>query len=455
MAIQIQYRRGTANEWTAANPTLAPGEPGYETDTGKFKVGYNATAWATLPYSSGFGYDGVTSTSTVTPVATGTITVTTNKQNAFVTGQRIRVINTSTNYFEGIVTISGGTTFAVIADYVSSSPAQASSWTVVAAGATGPVGLTGLGYDGVTSTSSVTPAATGTITLTTNKQNAFVTGQRIRAYNTSTNYFEGIVTITGNTNFAIAADYVSSSPAQASSWTVAAAGVIGSIGSTGPGYDGVTSTSTVTPAATGTITLTTNKQNAFVTGQRIRAINTSTNYFEGIVTITGNTSFAIAADYVSSSPVQASSWTIAAAGTIGPSGEVTLVGAQTLTNKTLTAPVINAPTITGYTEASITANSGATYTVLDPASNGTILYITLTANCTFTFPTPAVGKSFMLVLIQDATGARTTTFPATIRWPSGTTPTLTTTASKQDKFIFTATSAVWLGSVAGLNYAIS
>lgn len=53
MAIQIQYRRGTAAEWTSANPTLAEGEPGYETDTGKFKVGNGSTAWNSLVYSSG------------------------------------------------------------------------------------------------------------------------------------------------------------------------------------------------------------------------------------------------------------------------------------------------------------------------------------------------------------------------------------------------------------------
>ena len=51
MAIQIQYRRGTAAEWTAANPTLAVGEPGYETDTAKFKVGTGSTAWTSLTYS--------------------------------------------------------------------------------------------------------------------------------------------------------------------------------------------------------------------------------------------------------------------------------------------------------------------------------------------------------------------------------------------------------------------
>ena len=39
MAIQIQMRRGTASAWTSANPTLAAGEVGFETDTNLFKIG--------------------------------------------------------------------------------------------------------------------------------------------------------------------------------------------------------------------------------------------------------------------------------------------------------------------------------------------------------------------------------------------------------------------------------
>ena len=37
MPVQIQFRRGTASEWTSANPTLSAGEVGFETDTNKFK----------------------------------------------------------------------------------------------------------------------------------------------------------------------------------------------------------------------------------------------------------------------------------------------------------------------------------------------------------------------------------------------------------------------------------
>ena len=53
MAVQVQYRRGTSSLWTSTNPVLAQGEPGYETDTGKFKVGDGSTVWTGLAYSSG------------------------------------------------------------------------------------------------------------------------------------------------------------------------------------------------------------------------------------------------------------------------------------------------------------------------------------------------------------------------------------------------------------------
>jgi hypothetical protein len=48
----IQHRRGTAAEWTSANPTLAAGEIGFETDTGKSKTGDGTTAWTSLAYDS-------------------------------------------------------------------------------------------------------------------------------------------------------------------------------------------------------------------------------------------------------------------------------------------------------------------------------------------------------------------------------------------------------------------
>lgn len=50
MATTIRLRRDSAADWTSANPTLALGEAGYETDTGKLKIGDGATAWTSLGY---------------------------------------------------------------------------------------------------------------------------------------------------------------------------------------------------------------------------------------------------------------------------------------------------------------------------------------------------------------------------------------------------------------------
>lgn len=46
----IQLRRGTASQWTTANPILAAGEFGWETDTAEFKIGDGVTAWNARPY---------------------------------------------------------------------------------------------------------------------------------------------------------------------------------------------------------------------------------------------------------------------------------------------------------------------------------------------------------------------------------------------------------------------
>ena len=50
MADLIQLRRDTAANWTSANPVLSQGEQGYETDTGKMKIGDGSTAWSSLAY---------------------------------------------------------------------------------------------------------------------------------------------------------------------------------------------------------------------------------------------------------------------------------------------------------------------------------------------------------------------------------------------------------------------
>lgn len=50
MAIQIQLRHDTASNWSSANPILAIGEVGIETDTNQIKVGNGVNTWSALPY---------------------------------------------------------------------------------------------------------------------------------------------------------------------------------------------------------------------------------------------------------------------------------------------------------------------------------------------------------------------------------------------------------------------
>ena len=46
----LRLRQGTAAAWTLANPVLALAEPGWESDTTRWKVGDGVTVWASLPY---------------------------------------------------------------------------------------------------------------------------------------------------------------------------------------------------------------------------------------------------------------------------------------------------------------------------------------------------------------------------------------------------------------------
>ena len=46
----MKFKRATGARWVQLNPILGDGEPGYEMDTGKIKVGDGVTPWTTLDY---------------------------------------------------------------------------------------------------------------------------------------------------------------------------------------------------------------------------------------------------------------------------------------------------------------------------------------------------------------------------------------------------------------------
>ena len=133
-------------------------------------------------------------------------------------------------------------------------------------------------------------------------------------------------------------------------------------------------------------------------------------------------------------------------------GGVTLTNAVTGTGKmvldtspTIATPTVTNPTVTNYVESVVAiGNSGTSQTL--SLTNGTVQTVTLTGNCTFTMPTVTAGKSFILILVQDGTGGRTATFTS-VKWPGGTAPTITTTATTgRDIISFFADGTNWYGA---------
>ena len=58
MATKIQFRRGTAAQWTDADPVLAVGEAGFETDTQILKIGNGVDIWSELiPISTDYAIE--------------------------------------------------------------------------------------------------------------------------------------------------------------------------------------------------------------------------------------------------------------------------------------------------------------------------------------------------------------------------------------------------------------
>jgi hypothetical protein len=109
-----------------------------------------------------------------------------------------------------------------------------------------------------------------------------------------------------------------------------------------------------------------------------------------------------------------------------------------------TTPAITNPTVTNYIETAQAISNSGTAKTFD-LSTGTIIPVTMTGNCTFTMPAANAGKSFVVPIYTGA-GAFTGTFTG-VKWPGGTAPTLTTTASRLDLASFFCDGTSWYGSI--------
>ena len=115
-------------------------------------------------------------------------------------------------------------------------------------------------------------------------------------------------------------------------------------------------------------------------------------------------------------------------------------------SKVLSANANNLTTISGavlFTEDTLTDGSTVSWDVIASP----VAKVTLAGNRTLAAPSgtsPAAGQFISLLIIQDGTGSRTLTWNATYEFKEDTAPTLTTTASKGDLFVFRYNGSKWL-----------
>ena len=124
--------------------------------------------------------------------------------------------------------------------------------------------------------------------------------------------------------------------------------------------------------------------------------------------------------------------------------------------KALTASDIADDLITSaklnYSEATLTDGSSIDWN----AATQDVCKVTLGGNRTLNAPTnPTTGQFISLLAIQDGTGSRTLSFNAIYEFKDDTAPTLTTTASKGDVFVFRYNGSKWLEVGRNLNLTLS
>jgi len=94
-----------------------------------------------------------------------------------------------------------------------------------------------------------------------------------------------------------------------------------------------------------------------------------------------------------------------------------------------------------YTESTLTDQATVTW----DASTQDVCKLTLGGNRTMAAPTNnTTGQFISILVIQDGTGSRTLTWNAVFEFASDTAPTLTTTASLGDVFVFRYNGSKWL-----------
>lgn len=135
---------------------------------------------------------------------------------------------------------------------------------------------------------------------------------------------------------------------------------------------------------------------------------------------------------------------------VGANGTFLGASSAATTGLAYADPTLQAPPVHAV------GNSGTALTIDASSTSGWVKTITLTGACTFTLTGATSGRAttLELILTQDATGSRTATWPAAVKW-SGGAPTLSTAAAAVDRVVLTTYNGgtTWYADLVGKGYA--
>jgi hypothetical protein len=419
MAVQLQLRRGTASQWTTANPLLAQGEIGIETDTLKIKIGDGINAWTALAYYTA-GAVAVTTvngqTGVVTLTAADVGAIATETDPVYTASSWYSTTNNATNWdtaytdrnkwdggATGLVAATGRTSLGL----GTAATTDATDYATAAQGAKADTALQSITSGNVTSALGYTPYNatnpagytnnTGTVTSValTTPTGLSVTGSP--------------VTTSGTLALSMTSGYAIPTTASQTTWDTA----YGWGNHASAGY--LTSSTAASTYAPLTGTGTSGTWGISITGNAATATNVAYSGLTGTVPIWNQNTTGTASN-VTGTVAIANGGT--GATTLAGASIVTYTGTETLSNKRIDPRDVSATTATSLTPSVATADIYA--------------YTALATGLTINAPTgtPTNGDKLIFRFLDNGT-SRALTWDATytaigVTIPSATTASKTT-----------------------------